>query len=50
MAHLLMLILDSQQSNTLFRSPLSAKAQNVLDIGTGDGAWYVMSTVRENSH
>lgn len=34
-----MLILDSQRSNPLFRSPLSCDAQHVLDLGTGQGNW-----------
>ena len=38
-AHLMFLILDSQRRNPLFMSPLSEKAQNVLDIGTGDATW-----------
>ena len=39
--HLLFLILDSQHSNTLFRSPISPKAQHVIDIGTGSGEWAI---------
>lgn len=39
--HLLFLILDSQRSNTLFRSPISPKAQHILDIGTGSGEWAI---------
>lgn len=37
--HLCHLILESQQKNPFFRSPISAKAQNVLDLGTGQGDW-----------
>ena len=37
--HLLFLILDSQRENPLFRSRLGKKAQNVLDLGTGNGEW-----------
>lgn len=37
--HLLHLIINSGQTNPLFRAPISGKAQQVLDIGTGDGAW-----------
>lgn len=33
------LILDSQRREPLFQSPIGKKAQNVLDIGTGDGTW-----------
>ena len=36
--NLLFLILDSQRRNPLFQSPIGAKAQNVIDIGTGDGS------------
>ena len=34
-------ILDSQQKNPFFRAPISSKAQNILDIGTGQGNWAV---------
>ena len=37
--HMLMLILNSQLRNPLFRSELSNKAQNVIDLGTGNGDW-----------
>lgn len=37
--HLLFLILDSQRENPLFRSRLEKNAQNVLDLGTGNGEW-----------
>lgn len=37
--HLLFLILDSQRANPLFRSPISSKAQNIIDLGTGQGDW-----------
>ena len=36
-----MLVMESGQDNTLFRSPLSPQAQRILDIGTGDGSWAV---------
>lgn len=36
------LILESQQKNPLFRSPIDeSKVQNILDLGTGDGAWAI---------
>ena len=35
-AHLGMMVMESQQPNPLFRSPLPDKAQRILDIGTGD--------------
>lgn len=38
-AHLVHLVLDSRQKNELFHSPIPESAQNILDIGTGDGAW-----------
>lgn len=38
--HMLMLILDSQRANTLFRSPISPEAQHIIDVGTGSGDWY----------
>lgn len=37
--HMLMLIMDSQRRNTLFRSPLPPNAQHVIDVGTGAGDW-----------
>lgn len=37
--HLLFLILDSQRENSLFRSRLAKNAQNVIDLGTGNGEW-----------
>lgn len=37
--HLLFLILDSQRSNPLFRSPVPKSAQNIIDVGTGSGTW-----------
>ncbi len=37
--HLAYRILDSQEKNPLFHSPINDKAQNILDIGTGDGSW-----------
>ena len=40
--HMLMLILDSQRANTLFRSPISPKAQHIIDVGTGSGDWYAV--------
>ena len=39
--HLTNTILDSQQKNPFFRSPISEKAQNVLDVGTGQGNWAI---------
>lgn len=40
-SHLICKILDSQQTNPLFRSPIGENPQNILDVGTGDGEWYV---------
>lgn len=40
-AHLVYLILDSQRENNLFHSPIPDTVQNILDIGTGNGAWAV---------
>lgn len=38
--HLAFIILESQRMNPLFRSPINeASVQNILDLGTGDGAW-----------
>lgn len=38
--HLAFVILESQRENPLFRSPIDEKkVQNILDLGTGDGAW-----------
>ncbi|KAJ5540463.1 hypothetical protein N7494_005539 [Penicillium frequentans] len=38
-AHLAALIVDSDEENLLFQSPLAPK--NVLDIGTGKGSWAI---------
>ena len=38
-AHVLCMILDYQQKNNLFRSPVPETAQNILDVGTGGGVW-----------
>ena len=35
------MILDHKQKNNLFLSPISSTAQNIIDIGTGNGAWAV---------
>ncbi len=37
--HIAYKILDSQEGNPLFHSPISEKAQNILDCGTGNGSW-----------
>lgn len=40
--HLVDLIMDSDRSNPLFRSPIGADRERplqVLDIGTGKGTW-----------
>lgn len=47
--HLIYLILDSQRRNPLFQSPLDENAQNVLDLGTGDGTW-VMDVADKMPH
>jgi len=39
--HLLYQILDSQETNTLFRSPIPDTAQHIIDLGTGDGTWAI---------
>lgn len=37
--HMAYTILESQQENPYFRSPISAKAQHIIDLGTGPGGW-----------
>ncbi|KFZ25220.1 hypothetical protein V502_00303 [Pseudogymnoascus sp. VKM F-4520 (FW-2644)] len=39
--HLVYQILDCQEENTLFRSPIAENAQHIIDLGTGDGTWAV---------
>lgn len=39
--HLLYAVLDSQEANPLFRSPIPDNAQNIVDLGTGNGAWAI---------
>lgn len=38
-AHIVYYILESKRKNPLFRSPISDTAQNILDVGTGNGTW-----------
>ena len=40
-ADLLFLILDCQRKEPHFRAEIGQEAQNVLDIGTGDGTWAI---------
>lgn len=40
-AHIVCLILDSDAKNPFFRSPIPETAQNILDVGTGNGVWAV---------
>lgn len=37
--HLTLMVMDSQQENPWFHSPISEDAKRILDIGTGDGSW-----------
>ncbi len=39
--HVYFRVLDCQEENQLFRSPIGDDAQNVLDIGTGDASWAI---------
>ena len=39
--HLAFFILDSQQKNPFFRSPIAKNAQNILDLGTGNADWAI---------
>ncbi|KAG4429480.1 hypothetical protein IFR05_015043 [Cadophora sp. M221] len=41
LGHLLYIILDSIMPEPLFHSPIGNTAQNILDIGTGDGTWAI---------
>ncbi len=34
-------IIEAMQENPFFRAPISESAQNVLDVGTGQGAWAI---------
>ena len=38
-AHICHLILDSQQHNPIFHSPISENPKGIIDIGTGSGIW-----------
>ena len=40
-SHLVYQVLDCQQENPFFRAPVGENVQNILDIGTGDGAWAI---------
>lgn len=37
--HIASTLLDADQRNPFFRSPLPATAQHILDVGTGPGEW-----------
>ena len=37
--HMVHRILDHAQKNPLFHSPIPKSAQNILDLGTGNGVW-----------
>lgn len=39
--HLTLLVLDAGTENPSLRSPLSSKAQNILDVRTGNGMWAI---------
>ena len=41
MTHLTNLVLDSQEENPYFRSPIGPNPQNILDIGSGKAHWAV---------
>ena len=38
-AHIADVILECQQENPYFRSPISKNAQHIIDLGTGSGDW-----------
>lgn len=40
-SHLVYLVLDSQEENPYFRSPVGPKVANILDVGTGDAQWAI---------
>ncbi|KAJ5238532.1 hypothetical protein N7468_003151 [Penicillium chermesinum] len=39
--HLVFLVLDHNEPNPLFHSPIKEKPKHILDIGTGKGSWAV---------
>lgn len=39
--HTVNLLLDQDEENQFFRSPIGDNATHILDIGTGDGLWAV---------
>lgn len=41
LSYLVYLVLDCQEKNPLFRSPVGDNAQNILDLGTGQGDWAI---------
>ena len=41
LTHRTMLVMDCQQANPFFRSPIGPNPQNILDLGTGTGDWAV---------
>ncbi|KAJ5691958.1 hypothetical protein N7462_001381 [Penicillium macrosclerotiorum] len=40
-SHILFLVLDQDQENPLFRSPIGDSPKHILDIGTGQGSWAI---------
>jgi len=41
LSHLVLFILDSEQENQYFHSPIGKNPQNILDVGAGDGTWAI---------
>lgn len=41
LGHVFMQVMDVEEENPFFRSPISAKAQHILDIGVGDASWAI---------
>ncbi|OQE90316.1 hypothetical protein PENNAL_c0012G10148 [Penicillium nalgiovense] len=39
--HMMFLVLDHDQPNSLFRAPIGDAPKNILDIGTGQGNWAI---------
>ncbi|KAF3011295.1 hypothetical protein E8E15_002626 [Penicillium rubens] len=39
--HMVFLVLDHDQPNSLFRAPIGNSPKNIMDIGTGQGSWAI---------
>lgn len=41
MVHIVFTVMDSQEPNPLFRSPIGPDAKHIIDIGCGEASWAI---------